>query len=177
MTKRALIVIDVQYDYFQGGVYELPDAETTLPNILKLVSQAREKEQLVVFVQHLLPAGAPVFAEGTRGSMLHESLEVQPEEAVLHKQHPSSFQDTDLQMLLERHHIEEVDICGFMTQMCCDTTTREAYSRGYKVRFFSDATAARDQEYNGETIPHNVVHKTELATLSRFAAITEVKDA
>ena len=177
MTKRALIVIDVQYDYFSGGAWALPASEQALPNIVRRINLARERGELVVFIQHLLPEGAPVFAQGTKGSLLHDDLNVQPEDAVLHKTHPSSFQDTDLQAFLSRHSIEEVDICGFMTQMCCDTTTREAYSRGYKVRFFSDATAARDLESNGETIPHNIVHQAELVTLARFATILAVQDA
>ncbi|MDH4249205.1 MAG: cysteine hydrolase [Deltaproteobacteria bacterium] len=171
MAQRALIVIDVQNEYFPGGAWALPDAPRTLPNILRLIEQSRERGEAVVFIRHVTPETAPVFARGSKGSELHQALSVRPEDPVLEKAHPSSFQGTGLLDWLKARDIKELDICGYMTQMCCDTTTREAYARGYTVRLFSDATCAKDQEYNGEIIPHSVVYKTHLATLSRFAKV------
>ena len=177
MTKRALIVIDVQKEYFPGGKWALPASEQALPNILRLVSLARERGEKVVYVQHFLPAGAPVFADGTPGCELHDQLDVRPDDAIVQKPHPSAFMKTNLQELLQGEGVEAVDICGFMTQMCCDTTTREAFSRGYKVRLFSDATAAKDLDADGEIIPHHLVHKAELVSLKSFAEILPTDQA
>ena len=177
MSKRALIVIDVQKEYFPGGNWSLPASEQALPNIQRLISLARERGEMVVFVRHLLPAGAPVFAEGTAGCELHDDLEVRPDDAIIKKTNPSAFMGTNLQQILQDADVTSVDICGFMTQMCCDTTTREAFSRGYKVRLFSDATAAKDLDANGETIPHDTVHKAELVVLKSFAEIISTDEA
>lgn len=172
MSQRALIVIDVQNDYFSGGASALPNAEQALPNILRLISQARKRGEPVVYIQHITPPGAPVFGEGSEGAKLHAQLDVQAADPCFQKAHPSSFQGTGLQDWLQGHGITTVDVCGFMTQMCCDTTTREAYARGYKVRLFSDACAARDLVTDGGTISHDVVHRTHLGALARFAEIS-----
>jgi nicotinamidase-related amidase len=177
MNGRALIVIDVQYEYFPGGAWALPDAERTLPNILQRIARAREAGATVLFVQHVSPPGAPVFADGSQGGRLRAELGVGPQELVIRKSHPSAFQDTGLQAHLAGLGIRALDICGYMTQMCCDTTTREAYSRGCKVRLFSDATAARDLKVDGEVIPHHVVHRVSLGALSRFAQIVRSTQA
>ena len=177
MSKRALIVIDVQNEYFTGGKWALPASKEALPNIQRLVSLARERGERVFYVRHFLPAGAPVFADGTPGCELHDDLDVRPDDTIIKKAHPSAFMGTGLQDMLKGDGVEALDICGFMTQMCCDTTTREAFSRGYKVRFFSDATAAKDLDANGETIPHDTVHKAELVSLKSFAQILTTEQA
>jgi len=70
--------------------------------------------------------------------------------------------------------VERVIVSGFMTQMCCDTTTREAAHRGFKVTLLSDATAAMDVKGpDGAVIPHDQVHRTHLGSLNGFLA--EVK--
>ncbi|HKI97623.1 MAG TPA: cysteine hydrolase family protein [bacterium] len=177
MSKRALIVIDVQNDYFPGGVWALPAAVATLPKIQRLIERARERQEPVVFIQHVTPPGAPVFAKGSHGGELHAELDVRPDDPLFTKAHPSSFQDTGLQDYLQRNDILALDVCGFMTQMCCDTTTREAYARGYKVRFFQDACAAKDLVVGSDTIPHDVVHKASLGALARFAQIVSTDEA
>ena len=171
MSERALIVVDVQNDYFPGGVWALPDATRTLPNILRLIAKARERGEAVVFIRHVAAENSPVFARGSKGTELRPELNVRPDDAVMEKAHPSSFQDTPLAEWLAARKIKALDICGYMTQMCCDTTTRAATERGFTVRLFSDAVCAKDMEFQGEVIPHHVVHKTHLATLSRFAKV------
>lgn len=171
MSERALIVIDVQNDYFPGGAWALPGAMAALPRIQHLIARARERGEPVVFIQHVTPPGAPVFAEGSHGVELHADLDVRSEDPRFTKAHPSSFQDTGLQDYLQQVGIRALDVCGFMTQMCCDTTTREAYARGYSVRLFTDACAAKDLVVEGETLPADVVHKVSLGALARFAKL------
>jgi nicotinamidase-related amidase len=176
MSQRALIVIDVQNDYFPGGAWTLPNAEKALPNILRLIAGARSRNEQVIFIQHVTPAGSPVFAEGSRGMELHTDLVVREADALIRKSHPSSFQETGLHDRLQSAGIQAVDVCGFMTQMCCDSTTRDAYGRGYKVRLFKDACAAMELEVEGEKIPHETVHRVSLGALSRFAKILPAQE-
>jgi nicotinamidase-related amidase len=171
MAERALIVIDVQNDYFPGYPWALPHAERALPNIVRLIATARERGEPVVFIQHVTPEGSPVFARGSKGGLLRAELGARPGDPVFEKQHPSSFQGTGLRAFLDPQGIRALDLCGYMTQQCCDTTAREAYARGYTVRAFSDAMAARDLTFEGVTIPHGMVHGATLATLARFAKV------
>lgn len=171
MSQRALIVIDVQNEYFPGGVWALPDAGKALPNILRLIDSAREAGDRVVFIQHVAPESSPVFAKGSPGGQLRPELSIAEREKTFQKTHPSAFQDTGLHEWLQQAGLEAVDVCGFMTQMCCDTTTRAAYEKGYKVRLFSDACAARDVSFNDTMIPHDVVHNTHLGSIARFAEV------
>ena len=177
MAERALIVIDVQNDYFAGGAWALPDAERALPNILRLVELARERGEPVIYIQHVTPEGSPVFAKGSPGCELHGQLDARPEDPLFTKSHPSVFQETGLLDTLEQSGIKALDICGFMTQMCCDTTSREGYQRGYQLRLFSDATAAKTLEVEGDTITHHTVHRVSLGALARFAQILKTEEA
>ena len=171
VAQRALVVIDVQKDYFPGGVWALPDAERTLPHIASLIERSRSRGEPVVFIQHVTPAGSPVFAQGTPGMEFAAGLDVRPGDPVFQKRHPSSFQDTGLAAWISKEGVRELDVCGYMTHMCCDTTTRESYSRGFSVRLFSDATAARELVVEGSKMPHDTVHRVSLGALSRFAKI------
>lgn len=177
MARRALIVIDVQKDYFPGGAWTLPDAERTLPHIAALVERARGRGEPVAFIQHVTPAGSPVFAEGTAGIEFAAGLDVRPGDPVFRKRHPSSFQGTELADWLAKEGIRELDVCGYMTQMCCDTTTREGYSRGFAMRLFSDATAARELAVDGIKVSHDTVHRVSLGALARFAKILKYSEA
>ena len=177
MAERALIVIDVQNDYFPGGAWALPGAEAALPNILRLAELARERGEAVVYIQHVTPEGSPVFAKGLEGGELHGQLDVRPDDPRFAKSHPSSFQETGLLDYLEKSGVKALDICGFMTQMCCDTTSREGYQRGFQVRLFSDATAAKELEVEGEKISHDTVHRVSLGALARFAQIIKTGEA
>lgn len=177
MARRALIVIDVQQDYFPGGVWALPDAERTLPRIASLIERARGRGESIAFIQHVTPAGSPVFAQGTPGMAFAAGLDVRPTDAVFQKRHPSSFQETGLAAWLAQEQVKELDVCGYMTQMCCDTTTREGYARGYAMRLFSDATAARELTVDGVKLPHDTVHRVSLGALARFAKILKHTEA
>ena len=177
MPDKTLVVIDVQNDYFPGGAWALPDAPAALPKIVKLITEARKRGDGVLFIQHVTPAGSPVFAEGSEGGELHIDLGVSLDDPVFTKSHPSSFQGTGLHAYLRKHGVKELDICGFMTQMCCDTTAREAYSRGYSVRLFSDACAAKELEVDGQKLAHDTVHRVTLGALARFAKIIKTNEA
>ncbi len=171
MATRGLVVIDVQKDYFTGGAWALPDAERTLPNIAALVARSRERGEPVAFIQHVTPVGTPVFAMGTPGMEFAAGLDVRAGDPVFQKKHPSSFQDTGLAAWIAQQGLKEIDVCGYMTQMCCDTTTREGYSRGLTMRLYTDATAAKELVVDGVKLPHDTVHRVSLGALARFAKL------
>lgn len=165
--KLALVLIDVQNDYFPPeGKRPLPDAYKALPQIHKLLDAARAKGIPVLHVvTEKLDRNAEQFRHGTPGVEIHGSIKVQPEELTILKHYPGSFTQTALEAYLRREQADTIIICGYQTQMCCDTTTRQASERGFKVWFASDATASRDMRLRGEVIPHTDVHRTVLAIM------------
>lgn len=100
-----------------------------------------------------------------------------PGETVIQKHLPGAFTGTPLEEHLRKLGIEQVIVSGFMTQMCCDTTAREAAHRGFKVLLLADATAAMDLKApDGSVIPHDQVHRTHLASLNGFLAQVTTTD-
>ena len=111
------------------------------------------------------------FAPGSPALEIHPAARPAPGEPVVTKHLPGSFTNTGLDEHLRRHGIEQVIVSGFMTQMCCDTTAREAAHRGFRVLFLADATAAMAvRAPDGGVIPHDQVHRTHLASLHGFLA-------
>jgi nicotinamidase-related amidase len=138
--SRALLVIDVQNEYFTGA---LPISHPVghLDNILNVISIAQRAKVPTIVVRHHQPDPAsPIFAKGSHAWELHSSVANEPHDLLLDKQLPGCFTNTELNDWLSSRGIDTVTISGYMTHMCCDTTAREAMHRGYKVEFLSDAT-------------------------------------
>ncbi|HYG57404.1 MAG TPA: cysteine hydrolase family protein [Symbiobacteriaceae bacterium] len=169
----ALLVIDVQNDYFHdSGPYLLPDREPALACIHALLTGARAKGVPIFHIVHeQLAPDASYFRTGSEGAAIHSSIEVLPGEVKVLKHFPGSFWQTPLEAYLRRAGADTVIVCGFMTQMCCDTTTRQARERAFKTWFCSDATTARSLTYNGITVSHRQVHETTLAVMSQFGRV------
>jgi nicotinamidase-related amidase len=137
--KRALLVIDVQNEYFTGM---LPITHPTdhLGNILRAVDGAQGKMP-VVFVQHHFPqAEMPFFKRGSREWELHPEIARRPYDLLVEKSLPGSFTNTPIEQWLRERGVDTVAVAGYMTHMCCDTTAREAVHRGFAVEFLGDAT-------------------------------------
>jgi nicotinamidase-related amidase len=166
MPKRALVLIDVQNDYFPGGKWSLSGIESAADNAAKLLAAARAAGDLVVHVRHEFPtAEAPFFAPGSPGAQIHPKVQNLEGESVILKHHVNSFRETDLKALLDRHGVEEVVICGAMSHMCVDAGTRAASDLGFKCFVVHDACATRDQEFEGTVIPAGQVHAAFMAAL------------
>lgn len=171
--KPALLVIDVQNEYFApDGIWPLPDAEAALANIQRLIAAARASGVPVVHITHesLDPRG-PVFKPGSRNIEIRESITVLPGERHIVKHFPGAFTQTPLEAYLRQAGVDTVIVAGYMTHLCCDTTTRQAKERFFSVLFAADATATRDLKLNGETVPHTQVHETTLAVMTNFASV------
>jgi len=165
-SKQALIVVDVQNDYFPGGKWTLTGIETAADNAARLLDLARASGDLIVFIQHEFPTvDAPFFAPGSTGAQIHSKVQNRSNEIVLVKNQINSFRDTKLKEILDQHKIEEVVICGAMSHMCIDAVTRAANDFGYKCILIHDACATKDAEFNGVKVPAEYVHAAFMSAL------------
>ncbi len=171
--KPAVLVIDVQNEYFAPhGKWVLPDGERALVQIQRLLGAARQEGIPVYHITHeALSSASPVFRPGSVNVEMYPEIEIGEGERRIVKHFPGSFRETPLEAYLRQDGVDTVVISGYMTQMCCDTTTRQARERGLDVLFSTDATAARDLSLNGEVVPHTRIHETTLAVMTQFASV------
>lgn len=173
MTKRALVIIDLQNDYFPNGKFELTNIVPAAENAARLLQAARAKGEFVVHVQHVFASPeAPFFVKGTPGVEINPVVQNLEGEPVVVKHRPNSFLETDLNARLIAKGITDVVICGAMSHMCIDATARAAADLGYTVTVVHDAIATRDLEFGGVHVPAAQVQAAFLAALaSSYAAI------
>jgi nicotinamidase-related amidase len=165
--KQGLILIDIQNDYFTGGNMELIGMEQAARNAGLLLQKCREKSLPIIHIQHISKRpGATFFLPNTKGVEIHTSVAPQPGEVVIEKLFPNSFRDTDLLSILKESGVGEVILCGAMSHMCVDATTRAAFDFGFKCTLIEDACATRDLEYKGTIIEASKVHAAFMAALS-----------
>ncbi|MFK3799427.1 cysteine hydrolase family protein [Pseudomonas sp. NPDC088444] len=166
MHTSALIVVDIQNDYFPGGKWPLVGADAAADNAAKVIDAFRKAGDLVVHIRHeFKDPAAPFFTEGSDGAKLHAKVLNQPDEPVVLKHFPNAFRETGLKALLDEHRIEALVIIGSMSHMCIDATTRAAADMGYPIELIHDACASRDVAFNGTTVPAAQVHAAFMAAL------------
>ena len=174
---RALIVVDVQNDYFPGGAHPLVAPEAAAANARRLLDAFREAGEPLVHVQHVWDAPDAAFMRpGTPGVEIHEAVAPLPGEPVIRKAHPNSFLETPLEETLRADGVEAVVVCGMMTSMCVDATARAAADLGFAVTVVHDACATLDLEFGGETIPARQVHGAFLAALGGYGTVAATDD-
>jgi nicotinamidase-related amidase len=177
MDKAALIVIDAQQEYFAPvGKVVLPQGPAAAERIAAMLDWARRSGVPVVHVVHeSRRPGAATFVPGSAALEIHPLAKPVAGEPVITKHLPGSFTGTPLEETLRKQGIERVILSGFMTQMCVDTTARQASHLGFKVTVVADATAAMDVKSpdGAAVIPAADVHRTHLGSLNGF--IAEVK--
>jgi nicotinamidase-related amidase len=171
MPDTALLVIDIQNDYFPGGAMELEGADAAGAKASQALKSFRDKNLPVIHVRHLsVRPGATFFIPGTKGAEIHASVRPGAGETVIEKNFPNSFRNTALKDHLEKNHIKHLVVAGMMTHMCVDASVRQAADLGYTVTLLADACATRAQSYGGETVPARQVHHAFLAALNGFYA-------
>ena len=137
---RALLVIDVQREYFDGAL-PISHPAGHLENILDVMDYAAlAKTSIAVIRHHQADPESPIFRKDSEMWQLHPEVESRPRDLLIDKQLPGSFTGTDLGKWLQDNEVDTVSIAGYMTHMCCDTTARQAFHLGYKVEFLRDAT-------------------------------------
>jgi len=165
--KQGLILIDIQNDYFTGGKMELVGMDRAANNAKKLLDKFRKAKLPIFHVQHISNrAGALFLLPDTEGVKLHESVAPLSNEIAVQKNFPNSFRDTSLLNHLNDANIEEVVICGAMSHMCVDATTRAAFDLGYHCVVIEDACATRDLQHKDKVVGAENVHAAFMAALA-----------
>ena len=143
---KALVVIDIQNDYFPGGAYPLWNTEQTLKSVVTAVNRATAAGIPVVLVQHIAAGTAPFFNAGSPGSELHPAvIAAAPDAPVVVKQYADSFHKTGLEEILARHGVTELLVCGMMTQNCVTHTAISKAAEKYRVTVLSDCCTTMDE--------------------------------
>ncbi|MDD3446644.1 MAG: cysteine hydrolase family protein, partial [Zavarzinia sp.] len=175
MVKQAVIVVDIQKDYFPGGKWPLVNVEAAADKAAKVIAAARAAGDAVVHIRHEFPMeAAPFFAPGSEGAAIHPKAAPLPGEPVIVKNAVNAFLNTNLDATLKQAGIEAVTIVGAMSHMCVDAATRAAADLGYKVTVVEDACATTDLETGGRKVPAADVHAAFMAALG--FAYAEVVD-
>lgn len=179
--ETALLLIDIQNDYFPGGKMELVKPLEAAKKAYELLQCFREHDQHHVHVQHVSLTGAcgtgagkpdaTFFLPGSRGTDIHDSVAHFEGEPLVIKHYPNSFRETNFLDLLKGWGIERVVITGMMTHMCVDATARAAADLGFRVIVVEDACATRDLKFGETTIPAEHVHKAFLAALKSYGQV------
>lgn len=176
--KTALILVDIQNDYFPGGKGELEGSLEASIQARKLLDHFRQKGLPRVFIQHIADRpGATTFLPGSDGANIHENIQPMPGETIIQKHYPNSFRDTGLLEHLKSLGIEQLVVCGMMTHMCVDSTVRAAFDYGFDCLLAQDACATRALSINDHTIPAEYVHLSFLAALNgRYSKVMRVDE-
>ncbi|UUT20506.1 MULTISPECIES: cysteine hydrolase family protein [Pseudomonas] len=166
MAKQALIVVDIQNDYFPNGKWPLVGVEAAADNAARLIQAFRDSGQQVVHIRHEFTSdSAPFFTPGSSGAQLHPKVSNRADEPVVLKHFVNSFRETELEAILDQHDIEHLVVVGSMSHMCIDGVTRAAADLGYGVTVIHDACATRDLEFNGVVVPAAQVHAAFMSSL------------
>ena len=174
LTHTALLIIDIQNDYFPGGAFELEGSEAAGKNARAALEFFRERGLPVVHVRHeSVRPGSTFFLPGTPGAEIHPLVAPVPGEPVVLKHFPNSFRETELQATLQGLGVQRLVVAGSMTLMCVDATVRAAWDLGYAVTVLSDACAARALEFGGQKVAAASVHAAFLAALGMVYAKVE----
>lgn len=171
--NTGLILVDIQNDYFPGGKMELTGIAEAGQRAGEVLSVFRENNWPTFHIQHLsVQPGATFFLPDTAGSDIHDCIKPLVEEQVIQKHYPNSFRETGLLEELKKQAVEKVVICGAMSHMCIDATTRAAFDLGFDCTVIQDACATRDLEFGGQTIAAGQVHGSFMAALgSAYARV------
>jgi nicotinamidase-related amidase len=166
MSKRAIVVVDLQKEYWPTGKLPLAGIEKAEANAARVIAKARAAGDPVIHVRHeFANADAPFFVPGTEGVEISPVVQPLEGETVILKNHPNSFRETELKRILDEQGIEEVVVVGAMSHMCIAATGRAAADFGYDTVVVQDACATRDLEYNGVTVPAAQVHAANMSAL------------
>ncbi|MDN4494416.1 cysteine hydrolase family protein [Ureibacillus aquaedulcis] len=177
--STALIIVDIQNDYFANGAMELSNPDKAAANAAKVLEWFRQNNKDNIFhVQHI--AGSPelgFFLPDTEGAEIHETVLPLENENLIVKNFPNSFLKTDLESQLREKGVTKVIVIGMMTHMCIDATVRAAVDLGFDTTLIEDACATRDLAYQGNVVPAAQVHNAFVSALgSMYCAVTTTED-
>lgn len=164
LKSSCLLVVDMQNFFLDpGGPAFIPGGLAVLPNVSKLIKSFRRRKLPVIYTAHVhkskeLDAGimgwwwGGMILENTWEAEIHPDLAPLPEEKIIYKHRYSAFYNTDLEIVLRCLKVTDLVITGVMTNLCCESTARDAYFRDYRVFFPMDATGAVNEELHLATL-------------------------
>lgn len=175
--KHALLVIDVQNEYFIGKL-PVTYPHGSFENILKVMDEATKRGIPVIVIQHTAKAANSLtFQRGTHAWELHPEVARLPHDLYIEKHLPGSFTGTNLEPWLRERNIDTLVISGYMTQMCCDTTARQAFHLGFAVEFLSDATGTLSISNAAGSVKDEELHRAILvAQQARFSKVIKTEE-
>ena len=176
--NTALLLIDIQNDYFPGGRMEVEGSVKASQRAKEVLTFFREKRMPVVHIQHLsIRPGAKYLLPDTDGIVIHENVRPLAGEAVIPKNYPNAFRNTTLLDHFKERQVDHVVIAGMMTHMCVDATTRAAFDHGFRCTLVHDACATRALTFGNQTVPAAQVHAAFLSALGAvYAKVLSAED-
>ena len=182
--KAALLVIDMQNDFInKGSMVYTEMAEAIVPNLKRLTSTCRKAKIPIIYTAHVHQDPAvdggmtaqwwpelkdkKVLVAGSKGAEIHPDIAPRPNEKVIYKHRYSAFYNTDLEIVLRGLGITDLIISGVMTNICCESTARDAFFRDFRIFFLADGTGSIADD----------LHLGTLRALAyAFAYVTTVKE-
>lgn len=184
----ALINVDMQRCFVEGSPLASPEGPALVQRINQLSQICRASGALVVHTrgwmrpdgsnlgvmgQLVPPFIVALYTEGADSAQLHDSLDVAADDIIVNKPRYGAFFGTDLELILRSRGVNTVIISGIATNICCETTAREAAQRDFRVLFLSDGTATK--EMNGVAAAE--LQRATCASLGMvFAKITTIDE-
>ena len=174
----ALVLVDLQNDYFPGGTMELAGADSAVAQAAVLLQAFRQRALSIFHVQHIATRpGATFFLPGTRGAEIHNAVRPIAGEPIVVKHFPNSFRETSLLEDLRSARASKLVFAGMMTHMCIDTTVRAAADLGFQCALAQDACATRALQFAGQRIEAEHVQLAYLAGLhGAFASVRSAQE-
>lgn len=162
----ALVLIDIQRDYFPGGKMPLYEPERAADMAGLLLERFRATGRPVVHVHHhATRPGSSFLVAGGPGVEPWATVRPRDGEPVVVKHFPNAFRETNLKEILDQCAVRTVALAGMMTHMCVDATARQAQDLGYQVLLAGDGCATRELTFDGTPVPASQVHAAFLAAL------------
>lgn len=169
--STALLLVDIQNDYFPDGAMSLVNSVEAGKNAGLLLEKFRSKQLPIIHIQHVsLHQGATFFLPNTHGVEIHNCVQPTDHEPIFVKHYPNSFRETGLLQYTKDHDIRHFVIAGMMTHMCIDTTTRAGFDLGFTFTLAHDACATKNLTLHGQTTPAEQVHHAFVAALDYIFA-------
>ncbi len=177
MNETALLLIDLQNDYFEGGSAPLVGSAQAVAQAAALLGAARDAGVPAVHIQHLsVRPGATFFVPDTPGAEIHRSVAPASGETLIQKNFPNAFRNTTLLEQLRARGVDHLIVAGMMTHMCVDSTVRAAFDSGLRITLAHDACATRDLVNGDTTVPAQTVHDAFIAALNGLFAQARTSD-
>ena len=176
--NTALLIVDVQNDYFLGGNMQLVGSVEASERIKKMLEVFRKKRKPIIHIQHVATSkSATFFIPNTIGIEFHKNVKPQTNETIIKKHYPNSFRDTGLDTYCKDIGIDSLVIVGMMTHMCIDTTTRAAYDLGYRCTVLEDCCATKSLIFRDRIVESKDVQASYLAALDgTFARVIKYEE-